>query len=104
MRSLDCGAGETTQMSDRGLLFLFSVLMIVVGLAAAGWLIVSGQADTVDGLFLLLTSLLVALCFALYVMFVIRRAMEAATKPATPPPAKTASAAKATPAPATQEP
>jgi len=80
--------------------------MIVVGLAAAVWLVATGQAATVDGLFLLLTSLLVALCFALYVIFMIRRAMEAAAKPA-PQPAKAtavASAAKPAPAPATQEP
>lgn len=68
-------------MSDRGFLFLFSILMIVGGVGTAAWLFVSGQAGTVDGLFLLLTALLVALVFALYVMFVMRRAMEAA-KPA----------------------
>ena len=86
-------------MSDRGFLFLFSILMIVGCLATAGWLFATGQAATVDGLFLLLTALLVALCFALYVMFMISRAMEAA-KPAAEP-AK-AGAAKATkPAPAT---
>ena len=41
-------------MSDRALLFLFSVVMVIVSLAASGWLVVSGQAGTVDGLFLLL--------------------------------------------------
>ena len=55
--------------------------MILVGIGAAAWLVVSGQANTVDGLFLVLTSLLVAAVFALYVMFMIRRALEAA-KPA----------------------
>jgi hypothetical protein len=91
-------------MSDRGLLFLFSILMIVVGLAAAAWLIATGQAATVDGLFLLLTALLLALCFALYVVFMVRRAMEAAAKPATQTTKANAPAAKAAPAPATQEP
>jgi hypothetical protein len=92
-------------MSDRGLLFLFSVFMIVAGLAASVWLVISGQAATVDGLFLLLTALLVALCFALYIMFMIRRAMEATAKPASAQPAKAqATAAKSAPAPATQEP
>jgi hypothetical protein len=89
-------------MSDRGLLFLFSVLMVVGGLATAVWLAVSGQALTVDGLFLVLTALLIALCFALYLIFMIRRAMEAA-KPA--PVAKStpaAAAAKPAPAPAPQ--
>jgi lipopolysaccharide export LptBFGC system permease protein LptF len=79
-------------MSDRGILFLFSLLMILGGLGAAVWLLASGQAATVDGLFLLLTCLLVALCFLLYVVFLIRRAMEAA-KPVAP--AKAPAAAKA---------
>lgn len=69
-------------MSDRGFLFLFSILMIVAGLGAAAWLFVTGQAGTVDGLFLLLTALLVALVFALYAVYAIRRAMEAAAPPA----------------------
>jgi hypothetical protein len=89
-------------MSDRGFLFLFSVLMIVACLATAGWLFASGQAATVDGLFLLLTALLVALCFVLYLMFMIRRAMEASTPPAQPAKAGTATAAKPAPATASQ--
>ena len=91
-------------MSDRGLLFLFSLLMVVGGLAAAAWLVISGQALTVDGLFLVLTALLIALCFAHYLIFMIRRAMEAAQAP--PPPAAkavpAAQAAKPAPAPASQ--
>ncbi|HEY1340428.1 MAG TPA: hypothetical protein VGF59_23110 [Bryobacteraceae bacterium] len=69
-------------MSDRGFLFLFSIFMIVAGVGAAAWLVISGQAGTVDGLFLVLVALLTALVFALYVMFVIHRAMEAAAQPA----------------------
>ena len=84
-------------MSDRGFLFLFSIVMIVGSLASAGWLLATGQAGTVDGLFLLLTALLMALVFALYVMFVIHRAMEAA-KPAAPAPAAKAAPAAAKPA------
>ena len=64
-------------MSDRGFCFLFSCAVILASLCAAGWLAATGQATTVDGLFLLLTCLVVALAFALYVMFMIRRAMEA---------------------------
>jgi hypothetical protein len=79
-------------MSDRGFLFLFSVLMIAGSLATAGWLLATGQAATVDGLFLLLTALLIALVFALYVVFMIRRALDAA-KPAAPAPAPKAAAA-----------
>jgi hypothetical protein len=82
-------------MSDRGFLFLFSILMILGGLGAAGWLVASGQAGTVDGLFLVLTALLVAAVFALYVKYMIRRAMEetrtpAATQSVKAPQAKTA--------------
>ena len=84
-------------MSDRGMLFLFSLLMVIASLGASGWLVVSGQATTVDGLFLLLTCLLVALCFALYLMFLIRRALESLQPPA---PAAKAPAAQKKPAPA----
>ena len=81
-------------MSDRGVLFLFSLLMIVASLGAAVWLLVTGQAGTVDGLFLLLTALLSAAAFALYVKFVIGRAMEVPKPaPAAKPAAKTAPAA-----------
>jgi len=69
-------------MSDRGFLFLFSVLMIFGGLATAVWLVISGQAGTLDGLFMVLTALLVAAVFLLYVIFMIRREMEVAAKPA----------------------
>ena len=79
-------------MSDRGFLFLFSIFMIVAGVGTAVWLGVSGQALTVDGLFLALTALLTALAFLFYVLFVIRRAMEPAAKAA---PAKAAAKAAA---------
>ncbi len=55
--------------------------MIVVSLGGAGYLVATGQAGTVDGLFLVVTALLIALCFVIYVGYMIRRAMEAA-KPA----------------------
>ena len=86
-------------MSDRAFLFLFSLLMIVICLAFSGWLIVTDQALTVDGLFLLLTALLVAAVFGLYVMFMINREREAAKAAAQP--AKPAAPAKAKPAPPT---
>jgi hypothetical protein len=87
-------------MSDRGFLFLFSLLMIVVGLGSAVWLFATGQAGTVDGLFLVLTALLIAVVFGMYVMYAIHRALEAAT----PPPAAKAAApaAKRAPAPVAQ--
>ena len=77
-------------MSDRGVLFLFSLFMIVASLVAAVWLVVTGQAGTVDGLFMVLTCLLGAAVFALYVKYVIGRALEAQKKP----PAPAAKAAK----------
>jgi hypothetical protein len=73
--------------------------MVIGGVATAAWLFVSGQALTVDGLFLVLTALLIALCFGLYLIFMIRRAMEAAKAPAAPA-AKTAAAPAAKPTPA----
>jgi TRAP-type C4-dicarboxylate transport system permease small subunit len=81
-------------MSDRGFLFLFSLLMIAAGGASVAYLVATGQAGTVDGLFLTLTALLLTVCFALYVIYVIHRAMEAA-KPTAP-----AAKAAATPSPA----
>ena len=77
-------------MSDRGFLFLFSLLMIFGGIAAAVWLVVSGQAATVDGLFLALTALLFSLGFALYLKFLVRSANN---KAAAPPKSATASRA-----------
>ena len=72
-------------MSDRGFCFLFSCVVIVAALGAAGWLLATGQAATVDGLFLLLTCLLVGLAFGLYIKFMIGRAMEPAEAPAAKP-------------------
>ena len=68
-------------------MFLFSLLMILLCLGGMAWLIATGQAATVDGLFMLLTCALVALVFALYVVFLLRRTLaapdpEAAKKPA----------------------
>ncbi len=51
------GGLDEGMMSDRGFLFLFSVLAILAGLGTAVWLLVTGQADSFDGIFLLLTSL-----------------------------------------------
>lgn len=73
--------------------------MIVVSLGAAVWLFVIGQADTFDGLFLVLTALLTAAVFGLYVKFVIGRAMQAQVQPAAPAakPAKAESKTAASP-------
>jgi hypothetical protein len=74
-------------MSDRLFLLLFSALMIFGSLAATVWLVISGQALTVDGLFLVLVLLLIAAAFALYLKFLMGKAMEAAqaaSQPAKP--------------------
>src|SRR5438128_430669 len=73
-------------MSDRALLFLFGVLVIIVCLGTCGALLMNGQAETVDGLFLILMCLAIALAFGLYLMFMIRRAMEPPPPPPKPAP------------------
>ena len=85
-------------MSDRGFLFLFSCAVILASLGAAVWLMATGQAATVDGLFLLLTCLTVAAAFGLYVMFLIKRVMQSLGQPAPPKAATVKAAVAATPA------
>ena len=88
-------------MSDRALLFIFGVIVIIVCLGTCGALLMNGQAESVDGLFLILMCLAIALAFALYLMFMIKRAME--PPPAPPKPAaKTGASAKAEPVAQTQ--
>jgi TRAP-type C4-dicarboxylate transport system permease small subunit len=86
-------------MSDRAFCFLFSCVVILASLGATGWLVVSGQAATVDGLFLALMCLTIALAFGLYVMFMIRRAMESLQQPAAKPAKAPAAASPAKTAP-----
>jgi cyanate permease len=87
-------------MSDRALLFLFSILVIVVCLGTCGVLLMNGQAESVDGLFLILMCLAIALAFGLYLMFMIKRAMEPPPPP--PKPAAKTAAPKAEPVAQTQ--
>jgi hypothetical protein len=86
-------------MSDRGFLFLFSVFMIAAGGASSAYLVATGQAGTVDGLFLVLTALLLALVFALNVIYMLNRAMEPAKAPAAQPAKAAVPATPAKPAP-----
>ena len=86
-------------MSDRGFLFIFSCIVILASLGATGWLVVSGQAASVDGLFLVLMCLLIAAAFALYVMFMIQRAKESLETPPAKPAKATAAAPPAKAAP-----
>ena len=82
-------------MSDRGFLFLFSLAMIAIGVAATGYLIATGQALTLDGLFLILTALLLAAGFALYLRYLIRQAMQSPKASSAAPAAKAATQATA---------
>jgi len=67
-------------MSDHAFLFLVALICEICALGAAIWLIAAGQLATFDGNFLLLSALIVAAAFGLYLKFMIARAME--TKPA----------------------
>jgi TRAP-type C4-dicarboxylate transport system permease small subunit len=86
-------------MSDRGFCFLFSCAVILASLGATGWLLATGQAATVDGLFLMLMCLTVAAGFALYVMYMIKRAMETPVQPSAKPAKAAVTTAAAKPAP-----
>lgn len=90
-------------MSDRGILFLFSILVTIAALGAAGWLIATGQAAYVDGLFLTLTCLVVAFSFGLYIAFLIRRAAEQLQAPAPKAAVKAAGTARAKVEPAAEQ-
>ena len=72
--------------------------MIAASGAAAAYLVATGQAATVDGLFLVVTALLIAVCFGMYLVYMIRRAM-AVVKPAAQPAKAGATASTAKPAP-----
>jgi len=69
-------------MTDRGIMFLFSLGVILAALGAAGWLIGTGQTAYIDGLFLLLCCVVIVLAFGLYVRYLIRSVIQAATPPA----------------------
>jgi hypothetical protein len=68
-------------MSDRGALFLFSLVVVIGALAVVGWLIATSQAATFDGLLLLCSSLALALAFSLYLRHLIRSAMKELAQP-----------------------
>ena len=71
-------------MSDRGILLLFSVGVILAASGVAAWLISTGQTAYIDGLFLLLCCLVLVLAFSLYVRYLIRSVMQAAAPPTGP--------------------
>ena len=71
-------------MSDRGILFLFSLGVILTSLGVAAWLIATGQAAYIDGLFLLICCLILTMAFSLYVKYLIKSAMQATARPTVP--------------------
>lgn len=83
-------------MSDRGLLCLFSLCVIAASLVVAAWLVATGQAAYVDGLFLLISCLVLALAFGLYVLYLVRSVM-AGTPVAAPPKSAAAAPEKSPP-------
>ena len=59
-------------MSERGWLFLFNLFCILLALGGSGFLIVSGQAVSVEGMFLLMTCGVVVLVSVLSVRFLLK--------------------------------
>jgi hypothetical protein len=71
-------------MSDRGILLLYSLGVILAALGVATWLIRTRQTVYIDGLFLLLCCLVLILTFGLYVRYLIRSVIQPAAPPAAP--------------------
>lgn len=67
--------GRELEVSDRGALLLFSLIVIIGCLVVAVWLVANRQAAYIDGLFLMLSCLVVAFAFGLYVRYVIMSAI-----------------------------
>ena len=73
-------------MTDRALLFLTSLVVMTAAIGVAVWLIATRQIGTFDGNFLLLSSVVVALAFALYLKYLIDAARR--VEPVRPVPAQ----------------
>lgn len=58
-------------MSEQGWLALFSILLIMVSLGGVGWLVATGQAFTLEGLFLVLTFGVIALVFGVVLKYLV---------------------------------
>jgi hypothetical protein len=65
-------------MPDRVVLFLFSLLLVVGGLMADAWLVVTNQVGNFDGLFPFCSSSVMAFAFGLYLRWFIRSAVSEA--------------------------
>ena len=70
-------------MSDRGWLFVFSLSVIAASLGVAAWLAITGQARYIDGLFLLISCLVLALAFGIYLRYLVRSAIMTVSPPET---------------------
>lgn len=82
-------------MKERIAVFLFSLIMVVGSLATAAWMIATGQVVNMDGIFLFLVLLLLALVFFLCIASLLKGAKESAAQAATAKPAPAARAAAA---------
>jgi hypothetical protein len=69
--------------------FVFSLLMVAGSLGLAVWLVTTGQAAYVDGLFLLLVCFVFAGVFGTCARLVVRAGIEGAAAPAAPKAAET---------------
>src|SRR5262249_12659865 len=83
-------------MWERLAVFLFLVVVALGSLGGAGWLVATGQAVSVEGLFLVLVALLLALVCGVSIYVMIRGAMEAIQAPSAA--AKPAAATQSKPA------
>ena len=81
-------------MSEHGVLALCSLLLVVGSLAVAVWLVASGQAVNLDGLFMLAACLVVALAFGLCLRSLAKGASKAQSGPASAASAKAGAAAQ----------
>ena len=59
-------------------MFVFSLLLVVGGLIADAWLVVTNQVGSFDGLFLFCSSSVIAFAFGLYLRWFIRSAVSEA--------------------------
>src|SRR2546423_1831116 len=65
-------------MSNRALLFLLSLVMLIGALSVDGWLIATNQVRSVDGLFTFFCSSVIACAFGLYLRWMIRSVVSGA--------------------------
>ncbi len=74
---------EGQSMRERLVVSSICMLIALIGVAIAGWAIVSGQiwAQGVEGLFLIIISLVVALFFAITPIMEIRRGLFKGNQP-----------------------